>query len=279
MSNGQVLARFAWTPSGWGQQYLDVSLSATFNGWAHSAPLSEFQSTVDWFNLASNTTYYSRIATWTGSAWVHSDAISFRTLACTGGFTVASDLSSRELSPTAVSLDWDRGNDNHWFCVDTAHSLNDLYNLQGSWRNHNCGTTSSSADVYGLDCDSNYYWRVWSVGSFTTGHSDHASFSLDACTFTVPDDLRDEVLSSTSVKFSWDAGLDNDEFCVDTARSLNDLFGFSGTWDNHGCWATEPTITATGLRCNTQYFWRVYARGDTGDGHSDYETVTTSNCG
>jgi hypothetical protein len=277
LSNGLVLARFAWAPSGWGHQFVDVSLSSTFNGWDHSAQLSEGQRALDWFNLQPSATYYSRIGTWIG-VWVHSDTISFRTIACAGGFSPARNLRTSELSSTTVRVEWDRGNDNQWFCIDTAHSVADLYAFQGSWQNHHCRTTSSSAVLRGLACNSSYYWRIWAVGSFTTGHSDPAAFSTTACTFAVPDDTRDEVLSPTSVRFSWSPGIGNQAYCVDTALSLNDLLSFSGTWGNH-CWTAEPTITATNLRCNTLYYWRVYAAGPTGDGHSRNDTVTTGVCG
>jgi hypothetical protein len=273
-----VAARFAWTPSGWGApQYVDVSLSAVFNGWEPSPPLGTFTNTVDWFNLQPNTVYYSRVGTWIG-VWVHSDTIAFRTAACTGGFTAPDDLSSTQLSPTSVRVRWDRGQDNQWFCVDTALSRDDLYNFRGTWRNHHCGTTATSVDLNGLACDRTHYWRVYAVGTFTSDHSHVASFTTQGCTFSVPEDLRADPLSPTSVRFSWDRGIGNTGFCVDTARSLSDLFNFRGSFANHGCGTTDNSITATDLACDTHYYWRVYAWGVAADGHSAHSEVTTPAC-
>jgi hypothetical protein len=235
-----------------------------------------FQSNVDWFNLLPNTTYYSRVATWIG-VWVHSDPIAFHTPACSGFFSAPTSLTSTDLSATSVRVRWDEGTNNSFFCVDTAHTLDDLFGFSGTWQNHNCGTTAEVADLHGLDCNSSYFWRVWAAGP-TTGHSGHATFDLGACTFTVPNDLTAEALSSTSITFSWDPGLDNDEYCVDTARNLEDLLAFEDTWDNHGCWAASPPIIATDLRCDTNYFWRVFARGDTGEGHSAVSQKRTDDC-
>jgi hypothetical protein len=53
---------------------------------------------------------------------------------------------------------------------------------------------------------------------------------------------------------------------------------FEDSWQNHGCGTTSEMIEATGLTCNTLYYWRVFAWSGSIGGHSDYETVQTAAC-
>jgi hypothetical protein len=278
LSNGLVLARFAWAPSGWGHQFLDVSLSSNFSGWSYAGPFGAGQNNHDWYNLEPNRTYFARVGTWIGS-WVHSDPISFHTPSCAGGgFSAPTNLRSNVLSSSSMRVRWDAGQNNLWYCVDTALSLDDLFNFRGTWWAHHCGTGSTVVDLNGLGCGQVHYWRVYAVGPGVSAHSAPASFVSGDCAFSVPDDLSAEVLSPTSVRFSWDRGAGNLWYCVDTAETLSHLFNFTGTFDNHGCGTTGTVVTATDLECGEQYFWRVYAAGAAGQGHSAHATVTTTAC-
>jgi hypothetical protein len=276
-SNGLVSVRFVWSPSGWGPQWVDVSLSPSFNGWANVGPLGAGQNFVDFGNLLPNTTYFSRIATFAG-VFLISDPIAFVTGNCVGSFSPPHNLRDDNLSSGAVRFRWDPGVNNFWYCLDVAPSVNSLVNLGPGWRNFGCGTTSTTLDVTGLPCGQEIFWRVWAVGPGTTGYSDIESHNVPTCAFSPPTDLRSEVLSGTSVRFRWDRGVNNDWFCVDTAPTEFDLLNFTSAYRAHGCGTTGTTITATGLACGTKYFWRVFAQGTGANGHSVVREVTTAPC-
>ena len=277
-SNGLVSVRFVWNPSGYGDQWVDVSGTPNFAGWANAGPLPAGQNFIDWTNLNPNTTYYSRIATW-GGAWLISDAISFATGNCAGSFSPPHNLRDSELSGGGVRFGWDAGANNYWYCLDVAMSEADLIGLRGSWRNYGCGTTATSLDITGLPCGQRLYWRVWAVGPGTSGHSAVETVTIETCDFRAPTNLRSEALSPTSIRFRFDRGVDNTWFCVDTATSEADLLAFTGSYRPHGCGTTGTTIDGTGLTCNTRYYWRVFAQGERSSGHSAVATVDTPACG
>ena len=86
LPNGLVRANFAWTPSGWGNQWSDLStLNNNFSaGWYNDGPLPGNQNTITWDNLLPATTYYARINTWTVTGWRPGDTFSFTTAQCGG---------------------------------------------------------------------------------------------------------------------------------------------------------------------------------------------------
>jgi hypothetical protein len=277
-SDGQVQIRFAWSPSGYGNQWIDVSIQSNFAGWANAGPVGPLANTLDWGNLQPNTTYYSRISTWAGQ-WLTSDPIAFTTIICQGAFSPATNLRTDDIN-NGVRFRWDRGENNFWYCVDYATSVSDLNNLTGSWANYGCGTTGTQIDIpnSALPCGVTVYWRVWAAGPFTGGHSSRDDFEAADCTFSVAKNLKTTALTSTTVKFEWEKGLDNSWFCVDTGKSQSDLLNFTGTWKNYGCGTTATAVEVSGLECNTRYYWRVYAQGVTGQGHSVVATLDTPAC-
>jgi hypothetical protein len=277
-TNGQVQIRFAWSPSGYGNQWIDVSIQANFAGWANAGPVGPLTNVLDWGNLQPNTTYYSRISTWAGQ-WLTSDPIAFVTIACQGPFSPPDDLDTTDIA-NGTRFRWDSGQNNFWFCVDTAASQSDLVNLTGTWSNYGCGTTATQIDIpaASLPCGVTVYWRVWAAGPFTSGHSAIDSFTGDPCTFSVPKNPKATAISSTSLKFEWERGLDNAWFCVDAAKSQSDLVNFTGTWKNYGCGTTATVVDVQGLECGTTYYWRVFAQGVTGAGHSQIVTSSTPAC-
>jgi hypothetical protein len=275
--NGLVSVRFIWGPSGWGPQWVDVSLSPTFNGWANAGPIGAGQNFIDFGNLLPNTTYFSRIATYAG-IFLISDPIAFVTGNCAGSFSPPHNLRDDNLNNGAVRFRWDPGVNNFWYCLDVAESVQDLVNLVNSWRNFACGTTSTTVDVSGLPCGKEIFWRVWAVGPGTTGYSGIESHNVPTCAFSPPTNLQSQVLSGTSVRFSWDRGVNNDWFCVDTGPTEFDLLNFTPAYRAHGCGTTGTTITATGLACGTKYFWRVFSQGSGASGHSVVREVTTAPC-
>jgi hypothetical protein len=182
------------------------------------------------------------------------------------------------IAPFAMRFQWDRGIDNQWFCVDLAFNEADLLNFRGTWSNWGCGNTGTFLDLYGLQCGSQHFWRVWAQGSTTSGHSAVATFTTESCNFSPPFNPRTSTIASYARRFEWDRGGDNHWFCVDLAFSEADLLNFRGTWSNWGCGTTGTFLDLYALECGSQHFWRVWAQGTVTSGHSSVATFTTEAC-
>ena len=108
LTSGLVQATFRWNSSGLGAQWVDVSASPVFNGFANFGPLPSYVNTLQWTNLLPGTAYYSRVSTWVGF-WLTTDPIAFVTPSCPGAFTPPSSPISAVLGPTSVLFQWNRG--------------------------------------------------------------------------------------------------------------------------------------------------------------------------
>jgi len=184
LSDGSVRSLFVWTPSGHGPQWLDVSLTDNdfASGFAAAGPLGSSTSSFDWSGLTPASTHFARVNTLTPSGWRPSATVGFTTSACAlVQFTPPQNPRARAVSTTALRFQWEKGNDNYYFCVDTALSLGDLLSFQGSWANHACGAFLTSAAVSGFQCGTLYYWRVWALGFTGSGHSPVVTVTTPGC--------------------------------------------------------------------------------------------------
>jgi hypothetical protein len=230
---------------------------------------------LDVFALRCGTQHFWRVWAQGTGASGHSAVASFTTPGC--GFTPPTNPLSAPLSPTSQRVTWTRGADNQFFCVDTALSREDLRDFEDTWRNWFCGTTATTVDLFGLQCATQYFWRVWAAGSATSGHSAAATFTTGACAFSPPTNLRAEAVSGLTYRFRWDRGEDNLWFCLDKAETQAHLLNFTGTWMNHSCGNTTTSLDVL-LQCGKTYFWRVYAQGTTVAGYSAVAQLTTPAC-
>lgn len=274
LPNGLVRVSIAWIPSGWGTQWADLSLlnNDFAYGWWNHGPLAAAQSTIVWDGLQPNSVYYARINTWTG-VWLPSDTIAFVTLACGAYFAPPFSLSAIPMSPYHAVFQWQAGPHSPWFCIDTALAAADLLTFTGTFRNHFCGTTLTQHTLFGLQCGTVYYWRVFGWGPFGSAHSPIYSFrTADCAFFSPPLALYSQVLSRNSVLLSWVPGANNIWYCVDVAPSHTHLVQFLEGWGNIGCGTTATSLTVSGLQCGTLYFWRVFASGVGVSGHSGVAT-------
>ncbi len=279
-SNGLASYRLTWTPSGKGAQRID--LSATDNGFANnfsSGNLDVNASLVFLTSLKQDTTYYVRIVTGSTGGNVASDTLSFKA-ACVVAppFTVPTQLHSSQVGKGTTRFQWTAGQGNQHFCVDTAYKVSDLVNLTGSWRNHGCGTSSTSLDVSDLRCDAIVYWRVFAWGS-GSGHSQVAVANTPSCVIGAPTNLSvKQADTKGSVVLSWAPGANNRWFCVDVADSTSDLANHNGSWRNYGCWMTGSSIQINNLDCGDTFYWNVYAWNDYTNTRSANASFEVKNC-
>jgi hypothetical protein len=228
-----------------------------------------------------------RVNTWTGAGWTPSQTLSFTTPKCVN-FSNPSNPAAEVLGPNSVKFSWTKGQNNLWFCVDTAQSESDLTGYKGTFQNFGCLTTSDNFTSDAVPCGKKQWFRIYAVGpGGTSGYSSINTYTTPDCVnFTVPTDLDADLISGNKVRFEWEGGSDNLWFCVETAKDHNDLMATSNTWETWGCGTTteslEVPIVASGasggLVCNTTYYWRVFARGTFTNGASASQQVQTGSC-
>ena len=231
--------------------------------------------TVTQFNLTQlgcDRTYFYRIFAAGPGGSGHSVIDSFTTEDC--DFTPPTDPSASVRSDGSVRITWDRGTDNRFFCIDFAHSEDDLTDLDGTWFNSGCGQTATQVTVTGLDCGKDYFYRVWAAGTEESGYTPIDTFSTPPCDFDPPDDLDVDVEGEGHVIFSWDEEDPALWFCVDVAGSQSDLLSYSGTWRNFDCGGTDEMadVTDAYFECGDTYYWRVYAFAGSVSGHSEVDS-------
>jgi len=292
-SGGRVYATLNWTPDSAGQQYVDLSArNDNFaSSYSTSGPLPSSRTQEPLEQLLPNTTYYMRVSTLIGTEFLRSAMLSYTTRSCgssggTGGGTSSGratpplHLQGAAFSATQARFQWLPGAGNRYFCLDYARTLPDLLNRVGSWRNSGCSPNpSNSLIVSNLACGANYFARVWTPAGGGL-YSTLVSVQTYSCASVIsaPTNLLKIFVTKTKARLDWEAGKDNRWFCIDTARSRSDLLNQGSSWMNHACWTTSTQATISGLRCETVYYWRVYAWNQVSNVHSDVSTFTTDDC-
>jgi hypothetical protein len=284
-SNGTVSGSLRWTASGLGSQYVDLAVDAGFNNYSRGGPYANSAAQVSLTQLKPGTTYYARVLTATSGGTLFSDTLVVTASSCTGGggtgaITKPTGLTAVALSGSSLRVDWNPGNNNIWYCVDTARTLNDLLTVSNTWRNHGCWTTNSILDVTGLQCGTAYYVLVYAWNQTSNVKSDPIVAQTASCqsTISAPGGLSATVLNNGNVFFDWSAGQGNIWYCVDTAKSQSDLLNLSNTWRNHGCWNTNTELVVAGLECGETYYWLVYAWNNSANVKSNVSSVQTQAC-
>jgi hypothetical protein len=235
---------------------------------------------IDVAGLACGVTVYWNVYAWNTTTAATSQSSAFQTAACSSQISAPTGLNATKPSAGTIRFDWNPGENNIWYCVNTAENFADLATGGSTWRNHGCWTTSSALNVSTLPCDRTIYWNVYAWNTVTGATSEAATTQTDACSsvFSPPDDLEASNIQRTSVRLTWDAGLNNVWFCVNKAETEEDLASGLDTWRNHGCWSTTETLNLTGLECGTTYYWNVFAWNTVTNGTSETATFATSAC-
>jgi hypothetical protein len=184
------------------------------------------------------------------------------------------------ISDTAARFSWTPGAGNEWFCVDLASTPDDLESLSGTWFNSGCGTTLAKHLVKGLQCGSIYYTRVWASTGEGGVYSPPLRVDMNDCasTITAPTNLRPLFETAHTVRLAWDAGDNNNWYCVEMALDLSELIQQRDSWTSLGCGMTETELTVEDLECETHYHWRVVAWNFRVETASDVRTVLTADC-
>jgi hypothetical protein len=282
-SIGPGVVRFAWNP-GTENIWYCVNVANSFGDLATGGPTWRnygcwtTSSAIDVSGLGCDTTYYWNVYTWNTTSSTTSSSANFQTDSCSSQISPPTGLNASVLSSGAIRFDWNAGSNNVWYCVNTATSFADLATGGPSWRNFGCWTTATQIDVGGLPCGATIFWNVYTWNQVTSATSTAATVqSVDCSTiFTPPDDLEATNITDHSARLTWDGGLNNVWFCVNTAESEADLANGGPTWDNHGCWSTTESLNLTGLDDCTTYYWNVFSWNTITNGTSETASFTTT---
>ena len=277
-TDGFAKARLSWTPSGRGNQRVD--LSATNNGFASGYSSGNVGSTggaTQFTQLKPGSTYYARVVTMTDSGALVSDPVQFTASCAVSAFTAPRSLQAASIGPGQVRFFWSAGANNKWFCVDTARNLNDLMSLKGTWRNH-CRTDANNLTVGNLQCGTTYVWAVYAWNGGLNAKSAPSTIQTKSCVIGQPTDLKFRQTGNDSVRLSWRAGENNRWFCVDVAESAKDLKNFGPTWENFGCWRTVTSIDLVEVECGKLYHFNVYAWNESVNTRSANSTFELLKC-
>jgi hypothetical protein len=161
--------------------------------------------------------------------------------------------------------------------VDLSATNNGFAN---NFSSANLGVQASTVDMTSLKPGTTYYVRIVTLTSGGALASDTLSFKAACQTspaFSVPSQLKSTQIGKGTIRFQWTAGQGNQYFCLDTASNLTDLVNFTGSWRNHGCGTTTPSVDVSNLSCGTVVYWRVFAWG-TASGHSEVSVASTPSC-
>ena len=235
---------------------------------------------IDVAGLACGATVYWNVYAWNTTTAATSQSSTVQTPACSTQISAPTGLNATKPSTGVIRFDWNPGENNIWYCVNTAESFADLATGGSTWRNHGCWTTQSRLDVATLPCDRTIFWNVFAWNTVTGATSESSTTVTDSCSsvFSPPDDLTASNITRTSARLTWDAGLNNVWFCVNKAESTEDLASGLNTWRNHGCWSTSESLNLTGLTCGTTYYWNVFSWNNVTNGTSATANFTTSAC-
>ncbi|HEU0072821.1 MAG TPA: hypothetical protein VFS30_02330 [Dehalococcoidia bacterium] len=277
----KVQVVLTWTPSGAGQQWVDFSLQndGFSTPYVHGGPFSASQAQATMNNLEPQRNYYVRVSTFDGSEWQRSDLFAFTTGCQAYEATGPLHLAAASISDTAARFSWEAGNGNLWYCLDYAVTSEDLLNKTGTWRNSGCGLTATTLVVEDMHCGRTYSARVWAWTTQGGRYSASLKVTTQPCASTITEatNLRALFLGPEITRLAWTPGSNNIWYCLDLARSQQDLLSFGTTWENR-CGFTEPEIELRRLDCETVYYYRVYTWNFNVNAHSVVRNFTTAGC-
>lgn len=172
------------------------------------------------------------------------------------------NVSAKALSPYVIQLSWP--------IVANTSSYN-IYRSNSSSGPFNkiAGPLDTVYNDSGLSENTTYYYEVSAENS--GGESEHSDVvsAKTMILITVPTGFEGEALSSSEIELTWNSVAGADEYRV--FRSLSQ----GGTYDEIALVA-QTDFTDTGLDANTTYYYKLSAKGSSGESEqTDPVSVTT----
>jgi hypothetical protein len=121
--------------------------------------------------LQCSATYWARVYASTAGGGTYTPMLRVDMNECAATITAPTDMRVLFVTAHAARLDWEPGDHNNWFCVETALDQAELLVQGESWESLGCGTSESELTLDGLECETYYYWRVvaWNFRVDTKG--------------------------------------------------------------------------------------------------------------
>ncbi|MCY3505352.1 MAG: fibronectin type III domain-containing protein [Chloroflexi bacterium] len=201
------------------------------------------------------------------------DGITFQVLWSSASSTVSRTPGPCEVPPPPTGLSATGGDERvrlSWTSVSGGYRYKVEQWVSGStWSQVSDSITGTSHTVTGLACDRTYFFRVSTRGDgspYSTMFGRPSSFVSATTDAPCPDAPAPTGLRATGggemVDLRWNAVPDAHRYRVEQGVS-------GGTWGVVTSSVAGTTYQATGLECNTRYFFRVSTRGD----RSPYSTT------
>lgn len=189
-SISDTAARFSWTPGNGNLWYcLDYAVTpedlvGKTGTWRNSG--CRMTSTTHVVQgMHCDRTYFARVWAWTTQGGRHSPQVKVTTQPCASTITEATDLRVLFVAPDRARVAWTPGSNNIWYCLDLARSQGELVSFGESWENF-CGFKTPEFELRRLDCETVYYYRVYTWNFHKNAHSVLRNFVTSDC------DLEDE---------------------------------------------------------------------------------------
>ena len=233
--------------------------------WLHAGYVySSTSDTVD--GLDCNTSYDFQVrARGDGSPYstTYGDAsssVSRRTTECPVA-PAPTNLSATASGQSTVTLRWNPVADAQYYKLERSTSRT------GTWTDISETIGGTSRTVYGLECNTLYYFKVSARGDghpYSTTFGQQSSGDVSRRTTecpTAPAPIGLEVVASTdtTIDLEWFWVRDAEHYKLE--RSLDGSTGWTLA-DAGADSITSGVYRVTGLACNTTYYFRVSARGD-----------------
>jgi hypothetical protein len=184
-SISDTAARFSWTPGNGNLWYcldyaeLPQDLENTTGSWRNSGcGMTSTTHVIE--GLHCESTYYARVWAWTTQGGRPSAQIKVITQPCARTITPATDLHAIYEAPDMVRLAWTPGVNSIWYCVDFATSQAALLSFTEDWENE-CGFTEPELEIRRLECETVYYYRVYTWNFHANAHSVVRNFLTADC--------------------------------------------------------------------------------------------------
>jgi hypothetical protein len=218
--------------------------------------------------LAENTTYYWRVrASNVSGNGSYSLTGSFKTLSYSvlpGPTLLIRPSNNVIIHPVSIFLEWEPNPlaTSYVIQISTSSSFSNYVVNQSNILN-------TSYFIENLNSVTTYYWRIRPVNRTGTG-AYSSVFVLNTSQFTVPpskvrlkEPIEDSNIFSTTIPFSWEKEPTTKSYRLQVSTS-SDFTSFAANVSE----ITNTTFSVSGLKSNTQYFWRVFGNNEAGQGIS-----------
>ena len=266
-NTGPVSVRYAYSTDG-GTTWIDQGVDQAPNYGSCGVTVTATWSLLFTVNAPSTLLFrvYGFNASGTGGTFQIMNLIINGTVVATTGCTVPTGLSVTGLTTTAATL--------NWTAVPGALSYNIQYRPVGSSTWTSTTSTTTSINISGLTCATNYEYQVETVcSSGTSGFSPSSTFVTSACPgCPMPTSLFASSVTLSSATLNWHSAIG--------AAGYVAQYRQTGTTT----WTTTSTIDTfwniTGLSCGTTYEFQVQTvcSGSSTSAFTASTTFTTITC-